>query len=176
MSGFDAVFSFDAPDYQLMCALVSAGRRRARRLSVQWHARIGTDGSGYIMIDGKGVRESMLLERLRRDLPIIAEAVASERHTPEQRRRFANGLVDILIKWHTSFYDRYFVADETIQHVPQVRRIRASNVCVAFWLWPGGTHHDLAARLNVTEDIMVSWLLDEASAELVLEECILRPS
>jgi hypothetical protein len=167
MSGFDATFSFDARDHDLMCALVAAGRRRARKLQVRWHARLDADGSGYLLIDGKGVQEPMLLERLRRDLPTIAEATDSLRHTPEQRRRLANGFVDMLIKWHTSSYDHYYDG-EILERVPRVHRIKASDVCVAFWLWPGDDHLDLGARLRVTEDILVSWLLDEAPPEVVL--------
>lgn len=170
MSGFDATFSFDARDHDLMCAFVAAGRRRARKLQVQWRARLDTNGSGYILIDGRGVGESMLLERMRRDLPTIGEAVDSSRRSPEQRRRLANGFVDILIKWHTSFYDNYYNDAEILERVPRVRCIKASAVCVAFWLWPGDDHPDLGVRLHVTEDILVSWLLDEASSEVVLEE------
>jgi len=87
---------------------MAAARRRARPLLVEWRSIVKADGSGYCSMDGNTFRLDMFLERLRRDLPTIAEATPSVRHSPSQRRRLANGLVDVLCKWRGGFYERYY--------------------------------------------------------------------
>jgi hypothetical protein len=98
VAGFDATFRFHPGDHDLIAALMFAARRRARTLRVRWHSALDAEGNGYCSMDGNTFRLDMLLERLRRDLPTIAEASPSGRHTPLQRRRLANGLCDILCR------------------------------------------------------------------------------
>ena len=107
MAGFDAMFRFHADDHDLIVALMTAARRRARALGVRWQSSVSADGRGYCRMDGNGFRLDMLLERMRRDLPTIAEATPADRHTPAERRRLANGLIDVLCRSRVSYYDRY---------------------------------------------------------------------
>ena len=169
MAGFDAMFRFHADDRDLMVALMAAARRRARALGVRWHSSLSADGLGYCSMDGNTFRLDMLLERMRRDLPTIAEATPADRHTPAERRRLANGLIDVLCRWAGSYYDRYDKEGQP-DYVPRLRRLRMSEVVPVRVLWPGDKHPDLYARLAVTEEIMTSWVLDEAAPEVVLEE------
>jgi hypothetical protein len=169
MAGSDATFRFHADDRDLMVALMAAARRRARALGVRWQSSVSADGRGYCRMDGNSFRLDMLLERMRRDLPTIAEATPADRHAPAERRRLANGLIDVLCRSAGSYYDRY---DEEGQpdYVPRLRRLRTSEVVPVRVLWPGDKHPDLYARLAITEEIMMSWALDEAAPEVVLEE------
>ena len=120
-------------------------------------------------MDANTFRLDMFLERLRRDLPTISEATPSERQTPSERRRLANGLCDVLLRRRSGFYDRYYREGEP-DYVPNLRRLHKSEVIPIHALWPGEDHPDLAARLGVTEEIMASWALDEVAPEVVLEE------
>jgi hypothetical protein len=169
VAGFDATFRFHPGDHDLIAALMFAARRRARTLRVRWHSALDAEGNGYCSMDGNTFRLDMLLERLRRDLPTIAEASPSGRHTPLQRRRLANGLCDILCRSRVGYYDRYYREDQP-QYVPRVRRLRSSEVWPVHQLWVGENHLDLSARLGVTEEIMASWVLNEVAPEVVLEE------
>jgi hypothetical protein len=169
MAGFDAMFRFHADDRNLMVALMAAARRRARALGVRWHSSLSADGLGYCRMDGSTFRLDMLLERMRRDLPTIAEATPADRHTPTERRHLANGLIEVLCRWAGSYYDRYDKEGQP-DYVPRLRRLRTSEVVPVRVLWPGDKHPDLYARLAVTEEIMTSWVLDEAAPEAVLEE------
>jgi hypothetical protein len=81
MAGFDATFRFHPNDRDLVTALMAAAKRRSRTLGVRWQSSVSANGRGYCRMDGNGFRLNMLLERLRRDLPIIAEATTSARHT-----------------------------------------------------------------------------------------------
>jgi hypothetical protein len=169
VAGFDATFRFHPGDHDLIAAMMLAARRRSRALRVRWHSALAAEGNGYCSMDGNTFRLDMLLERLRRDLPTIAEATQSDRHTPVQRRRLANGLYDILCRSRAMYYDRYYREDQP-EYVPRIRRLRSSEVWPVHQLWVGATHPDLAARLGVTEEIMASWVLDEVAPEVVLEE------
>ena len=169
MAGFDATFRFHPGDHDLIAAMVLAARRRSRTLRVRWHSALDADGNGYCRMDGNTFRLDMLLERLRRDLPTIAEATPSDRHTPIQRRRLANGLCDVLCRSRVGYYDRYYREDQP-EYVPRVRRLRSSEVWPVHQLWVGERHRDLSARLGVTEEIMASWALNEIAPEVVLED------
>lgn len=85
-------------DHDLIVALMLRARRRALTLRVRWHSALDGEGNGYCSMDGNTFRLDMLLERLRRDFPTIAEATVSDPHTPLQRRHLANGLRDILCR------------------------------------------------------------------------------
>jgi len=136
---------------------------------VRWHSSVSVDGQGYCRMDGNGFWLDMLLERMRRDLPTIAEATPADRHTPAERRRLANGLIDVLCRSRVSYYDRYDKEGQP-DYVPRLRRLRTSEVVPVRALWPGDKHPDLYARLAITEEILTSWALDEVAPEVVLEE------
>jgi len=169
VGGFDASFRFEIADADLVAAMMAAARRRARAIGVRWHSSLSPDGDGYCRADGNSFRLDMLLERLRRDLPTIAEATPAARHSPVQRQRLANGLCDVLCRSAASYYDRYYKEGEP-DYVPRLRRLRTSEVWPLHELWVGDKHRDLYARLAVTEEILASWVLDEVAHEVVLEE------
>jgi hypothetical protein len=169
MGGFDARFRFDPADHDLIAAMMLAARRRSRTFGVRWHSTLDPEGLGYCLTSGNVGRIDLLLERLRRDLPTIAEATPAERHTPVQRRRLANGLSDVLCRSNTTYYDRYYIEGGP-EYIPRLRRMRASEVWSVHQLWVGDKHRDLYARLGVTQEIMTSWALDEVAPEVVLEE------
>jgi hypothetical protein len=169
VAGFDATFRFHPGDHDLIAAMMLAARRRSRTLRVRWHSALDAEGNGYCCMDGNTFRLDMLLERLRRDLPTIAEASPSGRHSPLQRRHLANGLYDILCRSRAMYYDRHYKEGQP-EYVPRVRRLRSSEVWPVHHLWVGDKHQDLSARLGVTEEIMASWVLNEVAPEVVLEE------
>jgi hypothetical protein len=109
----------------------------------------------------------VFLERLRRDLPTIAEATPGRR-TPAYRRRLGNGYVDILTKYRCSWYDRYYSRNEMF--VPQLRAIKTSAVWPIHSLWPSSNDPQLGNRLIVSQTIMAAWCVDEVDSEVVLEE------
>ncbi|GAA1818297.1 hypothetical protein HC028_17220 [Planosporangium flavigriseum] len=165
MAGFDATFTFDPKHAALLGEIFQAARRRARPMFVRWRSRVSsTDGHAYVVLDGNTFQLDIFLERLRRDLPAIAEAVPAGR-SPAWRRKFANGLVDILTKYRCSYYDRY-----DADYVPRLRAVTRSSVWPVHSLWMGEQHQDLWARLVVTEEIISGWLLDEIPPEVVVEE------
>jgi hypothetical protein len=169
VAGFDATFRFHPGDHDLIAAMMLAARRRSRTLRVRWHSALDAEGNGYCRMDANTFRLDMLLERLRRDLPTIAEACPSGRHTPLQRRHLANGLYDILCRSRGMYYDRYYREGQP-EYVPRVRRLRSSEIWPLHQLWVGDKHQDLSSRLGVTEEIMTSWVLNEVAPEVVLEE------
>jgi hypothetical protein len=118
MSGFDAAFSYRPDDEALVRALFAAGRRRARRLHVGWRSEINP-GYAYVAMDAAGFDIDMLLERLRRELPSVAEGVNSASRTPDQRR-------DILGRFRMSLYDRYY--REKGDHLPRLRGLRRQAI------------------------------------------------
>ena len=165
MAGFDAAMTFDPKHARLISEMLAAARRRARATFVRWHCRLDAQsGHLYVRLDGNTFQLDIFLERLRRDLPTIAEAVPAGGR-PAWRRKFGLGFVDILMKYRCSFYDRY---DET--YVPRLRATSQTAVWPVLSLWMGERHRDLWARLAVTEEIMSRWLLDEAPPEVVVEE------
>jgi hypothetical protein len=165
VAGFDATFTFDPRHADLLAAIITAARRRARPMSVRWRSRVDADsGVGWVGIDGNTFQLDVYLHRLRRDLPTIAEAVASGGR-PAWRRKYALGLVDVLTRFRCDFYERY-----GMDHVPRLRAVSKPAVMSVHSLWMGERHRDLWARLAVTEEIMGEWLLDEVPPEVVVEE------
>lgn len=164
MAGYDGDFSYDPRDEDLLRALAPLVARRARRMHVRWRFRLDKPGYAHFQLDGNGYQIDMLMERLSRDLPSAAEAVPTWR-PPAARRRLAVGFVDILWRWRLSFYDRY-----TEAHVPRLRGKAKPVKGAIFDVFPDGKHADLWPRLSVTSEIMADWLMDEAPAEVVLEE------
>jgi hypothetical protein len=167
VSGFDAAFIFRPDDEALIRAFFAAGRRRARRLDVRWRSEI-KPAFGYVALDGASFNLDMLMERLRRELPAVAEGVPSESRTPQGRRHLANGVVEIISRFRGSMYDRYCRNGEV--YVPRLRALRRQAVgLVLYDLFPR-RHEDLWPRLSITLDVLSSWVLDEIAAEVALEE------
>lgn len=145
----------------------AAAQRRARDMHIRWRSRATNDGTGYVTMDGWGSDLDIFLERLRRDLPTIAEATPGRRN-PAYRRRLGHGYVDILTKYRCSWYDRYYKNDES--YVPTLRAIRASSVWPIHSLWPGSDDQELGMRLVVAQTVMAAWCVREVDAEVVIEE------
>lgn len=164
MAGFDAEFLFRPEDEVLVRSLFAAGRRRARLLEVKWRSLIRPPGYAYVSLNGNTFRLDMLLERIRRDLPTVAEGIDTSPRTPEQRRRLANGVVDVLGRFRVSFYDRYPEG-----HIPALRAVRQPVTLAMYDLFPR-RHEDLWPRLEVTLDVLASWALNEIAPEVALEE------
>lgn len=105
MAGFDATFRVSPRDIPLVRGCFDAIRLRARKLGARIETKVYEDGA-YICFNGNTYVLDTLLERLRRDLPTIAEATPTER-SPAARRRTANGLVEILNRYRGMMYDRH---------------------------------------------------------------------
>jgi hypothetical protein len=158
MGGFDARFRFDPADHDLIAAMMLAARRRSPyvRSARAQHSR--PTGSRHCLTSGNVGCIDLLLDRLRRDLPTIAEATPTERQTPVQRRRLADGPSDVLCRSNTMYYDRYY-KEGGPDYLPRLRRLRASEVWSVRQLWVGDKHRDLSARLGVDagdHDFMVA--------------------
>lgn len=53
MAGFDWFFTYDADDEAVVRAMLTASRRRARRMEVQWSSRIDSSAHhAHVTIDG----------------------------------------------------------------------------------------------------------------------------
>jgi hypothetical protein len=178
----DACFRFGSKDEAIVRACLAAARRRARILGIR-RFRSGVRDIGqavaFIEIDGNTYALDIFLERLRRDLPTIAEATSSHR-SPASRRALALGLIDILTRFRLSMYDRY---DE--DWIPTLRARRQPAYTLPHQLWTDNPA--LQARLSVTSELMADWhfgevappvLLEElhTAAELILEELVNRRS
>lgn len=161
LAGFDAVFRVLPADVQLLRACLAAARRRARVYSVRTHFAVGDDRA-YLRFDGPSYALDILLERLRRDLPTIAEATPSRRSAPE-RRRVANGLIDILSRYRLQMYDRYHE-----DWLPTLRAKREPAYLLPHQLFVGDDA--LQNRLLITMDLLASWHYDEIAPEVLIEE------
>lgn len=102
------------------------------------------------------------LERLRRDLPTIAEATSSHR-PPSDRRRLALGLIEILTRYRLDMYERYGEV-----WIPTLRgRTKPAYLLPhQFWL----ADDALQQRLSTTAELLASWHFDEVAPEVLLEE------
>lgn len=162
MAGFDATFRVSDRDMPLVLSCFAAIRLRARKLGARVKTELYED-CAYICFSGNTYVLDILLERLRRDLPTIAEATPSER-SPAARRRTANGLVEIFNRYRGMRYDRY---DE--DWVPTLRGRTMPVTGVIHDLFPRNAPH-LMDRLLVTIDLLASWHFDEVAPEVLLEE------
>ncbi len=163
-AGFDAVFRYAEADEPVLRACLAAARRRSRPLGLRRFRSVVNPRSrtAMVILDGSGYALDIYCERLRRDLPTIAEATAAKR-PPASRRLLALGLVDILARWRLGMYDRY---DEDWLPTLKARREPA-------YLLPHGlyTPNDaLADRRAVTMDMLASWHLGEVAPPVLVEE------
>lgn len=167
MAGFDAEFSFNPGNLEVVRALHAASRRRARAMDLRWQSQATEAGYGYVAIHGWTWGIDFLLERLRRDLPTIAEAAPGLR-SPAYRRRLGNGYVDIATKFRCGWYERY--GRDSDAFVPTLRAIQTPSVLPIHDLWPASDDHELGNRLMVSQTVMAAWCVDEIDPEVVLEE------
>lgn len=165
MAGLEAWFRFRADDEAIVRACLAAARRRARTLEVR-RFRSGVQSAdvrvAFVKIDGNTYALDIYLERLRRDLPTIAEATSSHR-SAASRRALALGLIEILTRFRLSMYDRY---DE--QWIPTLRARRQPAYTLPHQLWTD--HPALQARLSVTSELMADWHFGEVAPPVLLEE------
>jgi hypothetical protein len=115
-----------------------------------------------VALDGNGYALDIFCERLRRDLPTIAEATPARR-PPASRRLLALGLVDMLARYRLGLYDRYGE-----DWLPALRARRQPAYLLPHGLY---TPNDaLQDRLAVTMDMLASWHLGEVAPPVLLEE------
>jgi hypothetical protein len=93
----------------------------------------------------------MLLERLSRDLPTVAEAIDSLGRSPEQRRRLANGAVEIISRWRMAS----MTATTTPITFPAYEPAGSPSLLRSTNSSPD-KHRDLWPRLSVTIDVSVA--------------------
>ncbi|WNI16260.1 hypothetical protein [Actinacidiphila sp. ITFR-21] len=167
MAGFDGYFTFHPDNLEVVRAMNGAARRRARSMNIRWRSRATWDGEGYTAVDGWTYGLDIFLERLRRDLPTIAEATPG-RHSPAYRRKLGNGYADILTKHRCTWYERYS-RDEN-WFVPKLRALKASSVWPVHSLWPASDDQELGNRLIVAQTVMAAWCVEEVAPEVVIEE------
>jgi hypothetical protein len=165
MAGFDAAFRVRLHDNDVVEACLAAAKRRARLLGVR--LRIERPGSDlfYIAMDGQSYALDIFLERLRRDLPTIAEAGPHTKRSPAERRRVGIGLCDVLVRYRFSLYDR-----TPEDWIPTVRAKRESLIVTPHEVFPAKADPTLQARMFVTMDMLAAWHFREVAAEVLLEE------
>ncbi|MDQ4145841.1 MAG: hypothetical protein M3198_19260 [Actinomycetota bacterium] len=164
MAGFDALFNFRSADLPLLKSMFSAARRRARAMDIRWRATVDEkNGICYLVLDGQTYGLDIFIERLRRDLPAIAEATSSSR-IPSERRLVAHGFVEIVTRYRLSLYE-YRPED----WIPTLRARREPIYALPHTLLAPKAPR-LQQRLLVTMDLLASWHYEEVSPEVLLEE------
>lgn len=163
MAGFDVTFSYSERDEALVDACLLVARRRARTLGVRIHTARPAKGHLYLRIDGQTYGLDIYLERLRRDLPTVAEATTSGR-APGNRRKVALGLIDILWRARLGMYDRY-----PEMWVPRLRARSAPAYVLPHQIYAPEAPR-LQQRMSVTMDLLASWHFGEVAPEVLLEE------
>jgi hypothetical protein len=163
LAGFDASFRYTSTDEPTLSSMLAATRRRARVLQVSVQSTVA-NGGAYIAFNGNTYQLDFLLERMRRDLPTIAEAAPPGRRRPSERRELALGLIDILWRYRLSLYDRY---PET--WVPTLRRRTKPAYMLPHDLFTHGAP-SLQDRLFITMEMLASWHFDEIAPEVLVEE------
>lgn len=166
MGGFDWFFTYDADDEAVVRAMLAAGRRRARRMEVQWSSRTSSsERHAYVAIDGPWWLLELLVARLDRDLPTICEAIEDSPRSPAHRRRLGHHFVQIAI-------DRLFSRDDFKPEgwVPHLRARKQPPEQMGPFLLECPDAPDLQERLAVTERMLVDWFFDEVAPEVMIEE------
>lgn len=167
MAGFDVCFRFNPSDRPVLDAMLSATRRRARVLRI----RISTDVSqnyAYLEFDGQTFGLDIFLERLRRDLPTIAEATLASR-SPASRRLLANGLIDIINRRRLGLYDRYERDERYSEWIPTLRGKSKPAYIFPHDIYPNRAIK-LVDRMKVTMEMLASWHFGEVSPDVLIEE------
>lgn len=166
MAGFDMEFTYDSVDEPLVDAFVAATRRRARRAGLRrWRSERLRDGrtGWYFAVDGHSGRMALLAQKIERDLPIVAEAIAVPQRSLRQRRHLANGFVDIYARCGYGLEE----VEEAVPHL--VPKTAVGFTWVPHLLeYPGDVN--IAARLEVTEAACIDWHFGDIPAPTMLEE------
>lgn len=163
VAGFDAVFRFAPGDEALLRACLDAARRRARTLQLrQFRSRVYENYVCGIALDGNGYALDIYIERLRRDLPTVAEATPTGR-SPTSRRHLALGIIDIISRSRLGMYDRY--EDDWL---PTLRARREPAYVLPHQLYCEVEW--LSDRLAVTMDLLASWHFGEVAPPVLVEE------
>lgn len=162
MAGFDAVFRFKTYDRALVVVCVDAMRRRARKFGIRFKSSVGDDVA-FVEMHSNTYQIDIFVERIRRDLPTIAEAAPSPR-TPEARRKTAAGLVEIITRYRFSAYD---YSDDA--WIPTLRARSKPVQGSIHGIYPD-VASGLADRMFVTMDLLASWHFEEVPAPILIEE------
>lgn len=163
VAGFDAVFRFAPDDEGLLRACLDAARRRARTLDLrQFRSHIYTNQVCAIELHANSYALDIYIERLRRDLPTIAEATPAKR-AATGRRHLALGLIDIITRSRLGMYDRY--EDDWL---PTLRARREPAYVLPHQLYSDVEW--LQDRLSVTMDLLASWHFGEVAPPVLVEE------
>lgn len=165
MAGFDATFRYLPQDGEVIEACLAAAKRRARVFHVRFRIERPAEEVVYLKLGGQTYALDIFLERLRRDLPTIAEASPNASRSPAERRRVALGLVDVLNRYRGMLYDSH-----PEEWVPTVRAKRDPILALPHEIVPTKASTLLQARMFVTMDMLASWHYREVAPEVLLEE------
>lgn len=167
MAGFDIAFYFKEEDRPVLEAMLSAAKRRARLFKIKMETRLSNQAA-YVAFDGQTFRLDLFLERLRRDLPTIAEATPASR-APNSRRLLANGFIDIINRWRLGLYERYELDENYHDWRPTLRGKKKPIYSMPHDIFPYKAIK-LANRMSVTMEMLASWHFNEVSPEVLMEE------
>lgn len=166
MASLDAWFFVKADDESIVQAMFAASRRRARSLGVrEFRSRIYRGNPpllAHVAVHGNTYVLDIFIERLRRDLPTIAEATPAKRR-PSSRRDVALGLVEILTRYRFDMYERY---GENWAPTLRARKKPAHTLPHSLWVQDAA----LGERLSATNYLMASWHYEEVEPAVLLEE------
>ena len=110
----------------------------------------------YLAFDGQTYVLDCSSERLRRDLPLVAE-VAGTMRTPAERRKVAHGLIYMLnVSRGSGYGDFDFVSDG-----PLLKAKSTPSYLLPHVLWPASAP-SLRGRLDVTAHLLASWHLHQS--------------
>lgn len=177
MAGFDFDFSYRPAQQPFLDACLPAAMSRARKLHLRWRNERRGEFVMRCIVDGNGRRMDLLARVLETDLPLVAEGVLGSGMATGRRRRLGLGFADLYIRgmdtrsdatmaWRGVHETRYYFTPYDLSRTE---------------------HPMLAARLRITEDVIVHYyfgrvggpvLLEElhTAAELLLEELVNRRS
>jgi len=161
MAGFDFTLRFHASQADLLAVCLKASMSRARKLSLSWrNERLGS-GELRCAIEGNGRRMDLLAHALERDLPLVAEGAHNTGFSLSRRRRLGLGFADLYVRGLDIRSD----ATRLWRGVSETR-----YYFTPFELSPPETTSDLAARLMVTEGVIVDWWFERTPDVVLLEE------
>ena len=167
MAGFDISFAYKETDRVLLESMLAAMRRRARVFRIRMTAQV-FENVAVLTFNGQSFGIDILLERIRRDLPTIAEAVTTSR-TPASRRKLANGLVDIITRARVGLYERYESDEDYRDWIPTLRCRNKTVFTAPYQIFP---YKDIKLfdRMIITMEMLASWHFNEIAPEVLVEE------
>ncbi|MGA3526802.1 hypothetical protein [Melissospora conviva] len=164
MGGFGGPFRYSADEKELLTVLMAGVSRRCRAYGVKWRYSLARTGVAQFTMDGNWTRMRLLVDKLAREMPVLAEGYVSFGQ-PSFRRKKASGLINIVGSY---LYGRYDDRDEG--YVPLWRASKEARRYMVLDFWLGDEHSDLTDRLAITIDVISAWAFDEVAPEVVLEE------